>query len=142
MRPLYYILGGANGHEAVECDLLSWSVWFDSSSHHVAHTVIGRVAVSTIFLGIDRGFEGPPILFETMIFGGANDHYQERYSTWREAAAGHARLVETERLPPPDDAVTQTDASHAASLIPALRRSTRGSRKTIAPPKARPDKES
>ncbi len=33
-------------------------------------------------------------LFETMIFGGANDGYQERYATWDEAERGHKRICE------------------------------------------------
>lgn len=32
--------------------------------------------------------------FETMIFGGEHDQYQERYSTWDEAEAGHKRAIE------------------------------------------------
>ena len=34
-----------------------------------------------------------PILFETMIFGGEHDQYQERYATREEAVEGHARAV-------------------------------------------------
>lgn len=50
--------------------------------------------VSTIFLAIDhRRSDGPPILFETMIFGGPFDQYQERCSTWEEAEAMHARAI-------------------------------------------------
>jgi len=57
---------------------------------------IGDVFVSTIFLAIDHSFsrgEGPPILFETMIFRGIHDQYQERYSTWEEAEEGHERAI-------------------------------------------------
>jgi hypothetical protein len=51
-----------------------------------------KVYVSTVFLGLDHSFgEGPPQLFETMIFGGEHDEYQERYSTWDEAEAGHKK---------------------------------------------------
>lgn len=50
--------------------------------------------VSTVFLGLDHNLYGPPHLFETMIFGGEHDGYQERYSTWAEAETGHARTVE------------------------------------------------
>lgn len=53
--------------------------------------------VSTIFLVFDHQWsKGPPILFETMIFGypvGKDDEYQERYSTIEEARAGHERAV-------------------------------------------------
>jgi hypothetical protein len=53
------------------------------------------VTVSTVFLGLDHNWgDGPPILFETMIFGGERDEYQERYSTWGEAEEGHQRAIE------------------------------------------------
>ncbi len=55
-----------------------------------------------MFVGIDLGFmiEGPPLLFETMIFGGEHDQEQWRYSTWEEAEAGHMKaLVIAKRLP-------------------------------------------
>lgn len=50
-----------------------------------------EIAVSTVFLGINYNFsgEGPPILFETMIFGGKSDERQWRYSSWEEAERGH-----------------------------------------------------
>lgn len=52
--------------------------------------------VSTVFLALDHRFsgDGPPIVFETMVFGGPFDQEQERYCTWVEAEAGHARWVE------------------------------------------------
>jgi hypothetical protein len=79
-------------------DVREWGRWFESADRRVASTEIGPVRVSTVFLGLDHGFgESPrPIVFETMIFGSdapALDHYQERYATWDEAEAGHARAV-------------------------------------------------
>lgn len=48
--------------------------------------------VSTVFLSIDHAYDGGlPVLFETMIFGGEHDEYQERYHTWEEAEYGHKR---------------------------------------------------
>ena len=48
-----------------------------------------------VFLGLDHQYgEGPPVLFETMVFGGELDQEQVRYHTWEEAAAGHAAMVE------------------------------------------------
>lgn len=54
------------------------------------------VNVSTVFLRLDHNFfgEGPPILFETMIFGGPLDGYQLRYATWEEAEEGHEKAIE------------------------------------------------
>ena len=72
-----------------------WAIWFGTTDRHVAETIIGDVRVSTVFLGLDHGFgrNEPPILFETMIFGGEHDQYCERCSTWEEAEAMHAKAV-------------------------------------------------
>ena len=55
--------------------------------------------VSTVFLGIDHSFgEGPPILWETMIFDGPHDQFQERYTSKEEAIAGHERAMLLARM--------------------------------------------
>ena len=59
------------------------------------------VRVSTVFLGLDYDFtwrsitviNPKPLVFETLIFGGENDGYQKRYSTWDEAIKGHEAAV-------------------------------------------------
>lgn len=52
------------------------------------------VHVSTVFLGIDHGFGfGPPVLFETMVFGNSNILEQRRASTLAEAIAWHQSRV-------------------------------------------------
>lgn len=54
--------------------------------------------VSTVFLTIDHQFgEGPPLLFETMLFpadGSLIEEEMDRYSTWEEATQGHRDMVE------------------------------------------------
>jgi hypothetical protein len=76
-------------------DLLEWGRWFQTADRHVARTDLPGCEVSTVFLGLDHSWGGgPPVLFETMVFGGPFDQAQERYSTWAEAEAGHARWVE------------------------------------------------
>ena len=58
----------------------------------LANTTRGQV--STIFMGTDLGFGmGPPLLFETMVFGGVLDSAIGRYATLEEARAGHAEWV-------------------------------------------------
>jgi hypothetical protein len=44
-------------------------------------------------MGIDHGFTGtgPPVIFETMVFGGNFDDACMRYCTEQEAQEGHAR---------------------------------------------------
>lgn len=63
--------------------------------------VEGMVRVSTVWFGIDMGYGfitgGPPLIFETMIFGGAHHESQWRYATHAEAVAGHAAAVELVR---------------------------------------------
>lgn len=55
---------------------------------------MGVSVVSTVFLGCDHNWsgEGPPVLFETMVFGGPLDEEQVRYCTLAEARAGHSLL--------------------------------------------------
>lgn len=66
-----------------------------------------RGRVSTIWLGIDYGFGllggRPPVIFETMIFGGPMDGHVCRWSTRAEARAGHRSTVRwfRENLPAP-----------------------------------------
>jgi hypothetical protein len=61
----------------------------------VAKTPIGDDAeVSTVWTGLDLGLrEGPPLIFETMIFGGDHDGRQWRYPNEVAALAGHDQAV-------------------------------------------------
>ena len=87
----YYIL---NGKTAVPCDLMTWGRWFEKADRQVANDTLGDARVSTVFLGLDPQYgEGPPLLFETLVFGGALDSEMERYSTWEAAEEGHAEMV-------------------------------------------------
>lgn len=58
-----------------------------------------RGFVSTIWLGMDHslGDDGPPLIFETMVFfdsDGPDDYdFQRRYSTELEAFEGHAMIM-------------------------------------------------
>lgn len=57
------------------------------------------MSISTVFLGIDHNYSnaGPPVLWETMIFGGppALDQYQARCSgTFADAQEMHNKTVE------------------------------------------------
>jgi hypothetical protein len=67
------------------------------AAHRVGLTTVGNYRVSTVFLSIDHRHygDGPPILFETMVFEGESwtDLYCGRYCTRAEAEAGHARIV-------------------------------------------------
>lgn len=52
-----------------------------------------RMLVSTVFLGVDRALDGEPVLFETMILGGALNGTTWRYSTHQQAESGHEKVV-------------------------------------------------
>ncbi len=77
-----------------EPDLAAWGRWMESHERHVASSNLGEVWISTVFLGLDHAhFSGPPVLFETMVFGGRHDLYGDRYHTRTEALLGHQRIV-------------------------------------------------
>ena len=95
----WYILNGDK--QPVPVDMMEWARLTKGKNRIVAKTNIGEARISTIFLGLDHGQygDGPPVLFETMIFGGPEDGYQERYCTWDEAVEGHKKTVaEQKRL--------------------------------------------
>ena len=94
----YYIL---NGHEAVGTnDVLDWGERLEQNKAKiVAKTFVGKILISTAFLGIDHSFgSGPPLLFETMVFGGKLDDETVRYTTWEEAEEGHKKMVEKVKI--------------------------------------------
>lgn len=91
-----YIL---DGHTPVQVfDLMEWARWYQVADRHVDETRIGRIRISTVFLGMDHNWFGPshpPVLFETMVFdGGVLHEAMLRYCTWEEAEAGHKDMVE------------------------------------------------
>jgi hypothetical protein len=56
---------------------------------------VGDAVVSTVFIALDHAFgNGPPVLFETLIFGGPLSDEGERYCTKAEAEAGHAKWIQ------------------------------------------------
>ena len=110
-----YVLDVA-GNPIPEPDLLTWARWFETADRHLAVDEVGIYRVSTIFLGLDHGFPGmggPPVLWETILFGGEVElgevvlptgtiipsrkvHEtleQQRYRSREAALAGHAELV-------------------------------------------------
>ena len=52
--------------------------------------------VSTIWLGLDHGYDGKLAIFETMVFadGSWSDLYCDRYATEEDARAGHQEAVD------------------------------------------------
>lgn len=91
---MYYIL---KNKVPVKVDLLEWAQWFENfPDRHVGLNNLGdEVHISTVFLGLDYSFTSrrSPILFETMIFGGEHNEFQQRYHSWEEAEEAHEEIV-------------------------------------------------
>jgi hypothetical protein len=80
-------------------DVTKWTRLFeDADTKIVAKTQVGDAEVSTVWMGLDHGFgDGPPLIFETLVFGGPLDDEMERYSTEEQALAGHEDMVQRVR---------------------------------------------
>jgi len=95
-----YILAADGRTPVEEPDLMKWGKFFeDADARTVARADVSPdVYVSTVFLGIDHSYEGgPPVLFETMVFGGTMEEEMARYTTWDDAVAGHDEMVKRVR---------------------------------------------
>ncbi len=89
----YYILDENDNLKSVPTIEL-WSTWFQDNHRTICHDKIKGVRISTIFMGLDHNFgKGKPLLFETMVFGGKRDQYQERYTTKKQAIKGHDKIL-------------------------------------------------
>jgi hypothetical protein len=116
-RPRYFVLDDDGEPVAVD-DVEVWGAWFESTRDNDAR-VLARdrdespgapdVLVSTVFLALDHSFgaDGPPVLWETLVFGGPLDGEMQRYTSRAAALQGHqamcrrvARTVPRRRLLP------------------------------------------
>lgn len=74
---------------------MEWAEWFgrNDDDRIVDRTKVGRRTVSTVFLGVDHNFsrEGPPLLFETMVFPQGDPCV--RTATWDAAQKTHNEIV-------------------------------------------------
>jgi hypothetical protein len=98
----WYILD--NNHKPVPAHVLLASQWIEDNPNRkivgydeLADLNGDDVRVSTVFLGLDRAMpwdeDKTPVLWETMIFGGINDQYQERYTSYEDALEGHQNAI-------------------------------------------------
>ena len=100
MHPYLWILDD-DGNPVPCDDLIVWGRRFESAQRSVARTPLIlrdlEIEVSTVFLGIDHSFgdDGPPVLWETMVFGlgdfGAE--HQRRHCSREEAGHYHGEVV-------------------------------------------------
>lgn len=83
--------------EPIRCEnIQQWGEWISKKENkRVALTKKLGITISTVFLGVDHNFVGgPPIIFETMIFGGDHDQEMMRYTSWEDAVSGHCQVCE------------------------------------------------
>jgi hypothetical protein len=70
--------------------------WLEGERRVAKTTLPNGRYVSTVWLGMDHQFgEGPPLIFETMVFRSEDDSDDldcDRYSTEAEALAGHEAM--------------------------------------------------
>jgi len=84
----------------VKSEMLEAAKNLETNNRTVGLDKVGDYRISTVFLTIDHSFgrSGPPLLYETMVFNdgdtGNLDLECERYSTRKEALAGHRVMVE------------------------------------------------
>lgn len=88
-------------HSVTPCEFMVWAKQFEEMSkadtRHVGDDMIKGYHVSTVWLGLDHQyFNGPPLIFETMVFHGdtCGDIYMDRYTTWEQAVEGHKRAIQ------------------------------------------------
>lgn len=89
-------------------DVIEWARYFEGDGTDANHRRVDEYIledgtyISTVFLGLDHsGLPGAPLVFETMVFTGSDEHgplgeevYREQYSTPDEARDGHLRAVD------------------------------------------------
>lgn len=105
----YYVMD--DDMNAVEVPFVEWGVYKHDNRAEVQIRIdiIGKWVISTVFLGVDHGFNWDqrpgykPVLWETMIFyeaprmwkkqGRYPDRQMWRYTSTPDAVAGHERVV-------------------------------------------------
>lgn len=107
-RPMYYVLNDDHTTRPLhrdEFNLITWGEYYENRMRLAEQGndpfLVGReyfangYELSTVFLSLDHDytFRGPPILFETMLFGGEESEVLARYATWQLAEEGHRRYV-------------------------------------------------
>lgn len=95
MNMHHYILDD-KGNPVIVPNLITWACWMQTDSKKVAITEVEGGWVSTVFLGLDHNWnDGPPILWETLVFGGVLDQEMNRCAgSLEQAEAMHLRMVE------------------------------------------------
>ena len=96
MNRTFYVLN-KEGNPIIEESFLKWGEWMEKCDRHVGDDTVEGSRISTVFLGLDHSFEieGPPVLWETMVFEGLMNGEMERCAGTREQAeAMHVSMIE------------------------------------------------
>lgn len=99
----HYVLN-ERGEPVVEPDLMKWAAWFEDPLQLEAIVMVqyvGEARVSTVFLGLNANMfsKGPPMLWETMVFGGPLNGEMTRCAGSREQAmAMHEEMIKRVQL--------------------------------------------
>lgn len=96
MKNVFYMLD-ENGNVTTTDNVNEWGLWFESADRVVAQETIDGCKISTVFLGLNFGWnDEPPKLWETMVFYGEEfgDVYQKRCAgTKKDAQLMHEEAV-------------------------------------------------
>ena len=89
---MWYTLDKDN--KPVKSTIIQYGEWLEVNPERkaVKQDYIDDVFISTVFLGLDHKpwfSDDIPVLWETMIFNGEHDQYQERYTSYEDALEGH-----------------------------------------------------
>lgn len=71
--------------------LAEWEALRQTDYRVLCQESIGDAWVSTVWLGIDHATGDPPLIFETMIFGG--EHNETVWRTSTESVAWHVHML-------------------------------------------------
>lgn len=84
------------------------------TDQRVGNTVFGEYRVSTVWLEFNHEYRPahPPLIFETMVFGGKWDTEMDRYSTEEQAMRGHLATVDRLRAGRPPFAHCDEDETN------------------------------
>lgn len=94
-RDIFYLLHPET-KRPLKTDVATWTKWLEEANRLVDETIIGSdIFISTTFLGIAYSFdqEDRPLLFATIVNGGAMSGHANHYATWDEAVSGHHEIV-------------------------------------------------
>jgi hypothetical protein len=88
----WYILDENN--KPIRSNIVDCGEWLEKNPERkvVKQEHVDDIFVSTVFLGLDHAWpkdDVTPMLWETMIFGGEHDQYQDRYTSVEDALEGH-----------------------------------------------------